>query len=196
MHYTTRSLVWSGLVLTSSALPAAAAFYGDPPDATHPWAIHDDNRPQPARVEPGSPGTRDHAGKPPSDAIVLFDGTPASLKNWTSDKTPGEPTKWIIQDGAFQCEPGSGYVRTVAEWGDCQLHVEWSAPTKVEGNSQGRGNSGIFLQGKTEVQVLDNYNNPTYADGFAASIYGVNPPMANALRPPSIRMGSKSRLAT
>ena len=184
MHTITRSIVWSGLVLTSATLPAAAAFYGDPPDATHPWAIHDENRPQPARVEPGRPGNQNQAGKPPSDAIILFDGTPESLKKWTSDKNPGEPTKWIIQDGAFQCEPGSGYVRTVAEWGDCQLHVEWTAPVKVEGNSQGRGNSGIYLMGRTEVQVLDNYNNPTYADGFAGSIYGVNPPLVNALRAP------------
>ena len=84
----------------------------------------------------------------------------------------------------MECVPGSGYVRTKAKIGDCQLHVEWAAPTKAEGESQGRGNSGVFLMGLVEVQVLDNYNNPTYADGFAASVYGVNPPMANALRAP------------
>jgi Domain of Unknown Function (DUF1080) len=183
MHSSTRSLVWSGLVLGATTAFSAAAFYGDPPDATHPWAIHDDNRPQPARVEPGTYSSQEKPGEPPSDAVVLFDGTPASIKNWISDKD-GEPTKWVVVDGVFQCVPGSGYVRTVQEWGDCQLHVEWSAPSKVEGNSQGRGNSGIFPMGQVEVQVLDNYNNPTYADGFAGSVYGVNPPMANALQAP------------
>lgn len=161
-----------------------AAFYGDPPDATHPWAIHDENRPQPPRVEPGTFSSQDQPGKPPSDAVILFDGTPATLKNWVSDKDPTQPTKWVVQEGSLQCVPGSGYVRTQQEWGDCQLHVEWSAPTKVEGSSQGRGNSGIFPMGQVEVQVLDNFNNPTYADGFAGSVYGVNPPMANAVRAP------------
>lgn len=184
MRISTRSTLLSGFVLAAAAPLASAGFYGDPPDATHPWAIHDDNRPQPPRVEPGSFSTQEKPGQPPSDAIVLFDGTPGSLKNWVSDKNPGEPTKWIVQDGAFQCEPGSGYVRTKEEWGDCQLHVEWSAPSKVEGNSQGRGNSGIFPMGQVEVQVLDNFNNPTYADGFAGSVYGVNPPLANAVRAP------------
>ena len=184
MRNPTRSTLWSGLVLAATAPFSSAGFYGDPPDATHPWAIHDENRPQPARVEPGSFSSQEKPGQPPSDAIVLFDGTPASLKNWGSDKNPDEPTKWIVQDGAFQCMPGSGYVRTRQEWGDCQLHVEWSAPSKVEGNSQGRGNSGIFPMGQVEVQVLDNFNNPTYADGFAGSVYGVNPPMVNAVRPP------------
>jgi hypothetical protein len=84
----------------------------------------------------------------------------------------------------MECVPGSGYIRTKDKFGDCQLHVEWSAPTKVEGSSQGRGNSGVFLMGLVEVQVLDNYNNPTYSDGMAGSVYGVNSPMVNALRPP------------
>ena len=139
------------------------------------------NRPQPPRVTPGSFST---PGQAPSDAIVLFDGTAATLSQWEADKNPPEPTKWVVQDGAMQCVPGSGYIRTKEQFGDCQLHVEWAAPTKVEGNSQGRGNSGVFLMGQTEIQVLDNYDNPTYADGFAGSVYGVNPPHANALRAP------------
>ena len=185
MRNSTRSsLLWSGFVLTAAAPLASAAFYGDPPDATHPWAIHDENRPQPARVEPGSFSSQEKAGQPPSDAVILFDGTQATLQNWVSDKNPNEATKWEVKDGSLQCVPGSGYVRTKQEWGDCQLHVEWSAPVKVEGNSQGRGNSGIFPMGQVEVQVLDNFNNPTYADGFAGSVYGVNPPLANAVRAP------------
>ena len=84
----------------------------------------------------------------------------------------------------MECVPKSGYIRTKDKLGDIQLHVEWAAPTKAEGESQGRGNSGVFLMGLVEVQVLDNYNNPTYPDGFAGSVYGVNPPLANALQQP------------
>lgn len=171
------------LLLIAPGLHAEGGFYGDPPDASHPWAIHDMNRPQPVRVEPGTFSSQEKPGQPPSDAIVLFDGTEAAIANWISDKN-GEPTKWIVKDGVLQCVPGSGYVRTKDEWSDCQLHVEWSAPTEVKGDSQGRGNSGVFLMGQVEVQVLDNFNNPTYADGFAGSVYGVNPPMANPLLKP------------
>ena len=177
-------------LLASTAHGAASTgtpFYGDAPDKTHPWAIHDRNRPQPPRVEPGTFSTATQPGKPPSDAIVLFDGTAASIAKWESDPKPGQPatpTKWIVNDGALECVPKSGYIRTKEEFGDCQLHIEWAAPTKVEGDSQGRGNSGVFLMGLAEVQVLDNYNNPTYSDGFAGSVYGINPPMANALRAP------------
>lgn len=170
--------------LPLSAENTGSAFYGDAPDANHPWAVHDRNRPQPAVVTPGTFSSQEQPGKPPSDAVVLFDGTEAALSKWASDKNPAEPTKWIVKDGALQCVPGSGYVRTKEEFGDCQLHVEWSEPADITGESQGRGNSGVFLMGMTEVQVLDSYNNPTYADGSAGSVYGVNPPMVNPLRPP------------
>jgi hypothetical protein len=172
------------LALTASPAFAAGGFYGDPPDETHPWAVHDMNRPQPPKVTPGTFSSQEQPGKPPSDAIVLFDGTAATLSKWEADKSPSEPTRWIVKDGTLQCVPGSGYIRTKEQFGDVQLHVEWSAPSKVEGDSQGRGNSGVFLMGITEVQVLDNFNNPTYADGFAGSVYGVNPPHANAVNPP------------
>ena len=168
----------------SGSLQAAGGFYGDPPDATHPWTVHDLNRPQPVRVEPGTYSSEEKPGLPPSDAIVLFDGSAEAINQWQADKNPAEPTKWIVKEGSLQCVPGSGYVRTKEEFGDCQLHIEWSAPSEVKGDSQGRGNSGVFLMGQVEVQVLDNYNNPTYADGAAGSVYGVNPPMANALRKP------------
>lgn len=167
-----------------AAGPVGPAFYGDAPDANHPWSIHDRNRPQPPRVEPGTFSSQDQPGKPPSDARILFGGTDAEISKWQADKSPAEPTKWVVKDGALQCVPGSGYIRSVEEFGDCQLHIEWSAPKEVKGDSQGRGNSGVFLMGAVEVQVLDNYNNPTYADGFAGSVYGVNPPMANPLFAP------------
>lgn len=172
------------LLATCASALADGAFYGDPPDATHPWAIHDMNRPQPPRVEPGTFSSQSQPGQPPSDAVVLFSGKESEISNWQADKTPAEPTKWVVKDGALQCVPGSGYIRTKDEWSDCQVHLEWSAPSEVKGNSQGRGNSGVFLMGQVEVQVLDNYNNPTYPDGFAASIYGINPPMANSLHKP------------
>lgn len=189
MHsFPLKSAACARALLVALSVPAAAfadgGFYGDPPDATHPWTIHDPNRPQPPLVTPGTPSTPEQPGKPPSDAVILFDGTEAALAKWEADKNGSEPTKWIVKDGAMECVPGSGYIRTREQFGDCQLHVEWAAPAKPEGHSQGRGNSGIFPMGQVEVQVLDNYNNPTYADGFAGSVYGVNPPHANALRAP------------
>lgn len=166
-------------LLVSAAPLANAQFFGDPPDETHPWAKHDHNRPQPATVKPA-----EKIGDPPSDAIVLFDGTEESFKkNWKHDRDQRKQD-WIVKDGAMQSMRGAGYLRSVAEFGDCQLHVEWAAPTKIEGSGQGRGNSGVFLMGKAEVQVLDNYDNPTYPDGTAGALYGVMPPMVNALRPP------------
>ena len=172
------------LSLSTSVYAAnvGSAFYGDAPDDHHPWCVHDHNRPQPPLVTPGSFSTQEQPGKPPSDAIILFDGT--DLSKWEADEGNHVPTKWIVKDGAMECVPRSGYIRTKDKLGDIQLHIEWTAPTKVQGESQGRGNSGVFLMGLVEVQVLDNYNNPTYSDGAAASVYGVNPPMANALRAP------------
>lgn len=168
---------------TSLAAPfVGPTFYGDAPDEHHPWAVHDGNRPQPTIVVPGTFSTQEQPGKPPSDAVILFDGT--DLSKWEADSGEGVPTKWIIKNGAMECVPGSGFIRTRDKFGDFQLHVEWAAPTRVEGDSQGRGNSGVFLMGLVEIQVLDNYMNPTYADGMAGAIYGQNPPLANALRPP------------
>ena len=170
--------------LAAASAFADGAFFGDPPNATHPWAIHDVNRPQPVAVIPGSFSTKDLPGVPPSDAIVLFGGKSEEIEKWCSDKPQAEPTKWVVADGTLQCVPGSGYIRTKDEFGDCQLHVEWSEPANIEGKGQGRGNSGVFLMGMVEVQVLDSYNNPTYPDGMASAIYGINPPMVNAIRPP------------
>ncbi len=171
------------LTPTAHAANTGSPFYGDPPDDRHPWAVHDRNRPQPQRVEPLAYEAQ--KSRAPADAIILFDGTAESLAaKWESDNDQGTPTKWVVKEGAMECTPGSGYIRTKEKFGDCQLHVEWAAPVKVQGESQGRGNSGIFLMGAVEIQVLDNYDNPTYADGFACSVYGVNPPLVNALRPP------------
>jgi hypothetical protein len=178
------SLAAMGTVFSLFSIGQAVAadhlFYGDAPDDHHPWTVHDGNRPQPKIVTPGAFSSPDQPGKPPSDAIVLFDGT--DLSKWEDGK--GNPIKWIINAGAMQVTPGSGEIRSKDQFGDCQLHVEWAAPKEVKGNSQGRGNSGIFLCGGVEIQVLDSYNNPTYADGAAGAYYGINPPMVNAVRPP------------
>ncbi len=171
-------------IIATSASLAQQPFYGDPPDANHPWAVHDRNRPQPPVITPAEFPRDEKPGTPPSDAIVLFDGTEASLQNWLRDKKPTEAITWEVVDGALQCKPKGGYIRTKENFGDVQLHVEWSAPTPPKGKSQGRGNSGVFLMGMAEVQILDNFQNPSYPDGSAGSLYGVNPPMANPLRAP------------
>ena len=178
----TAGLTLLSLTLAGSAAPFAPSFHGDAPDEHHPWAVHDGNRPQPTIITPGTFSTLEQPGKPPSDAVVLFDGT--DLSKWEADSGEGVPTKWIIRDGVMECVPGSGFIRTKEKLGDCQLHVEWASPTNVQGESQGRGNSGIYMEGLLEIQVLDNYNNPTYADGMAGAVYGQSPPFVNALRPP------------
>jgi len=134
---------------TATLLPLFAGISCQGPDANHAWAIHDRNRPNPVKID--AP-----AGKPPSDAIVLFDGTKESIeKNWCTGN--GAPCKWEVVDGEFRCVPKSGSARTKQSFADCQLHLEWKAPTPAKGFGQGRGNSGVFLFGLYEIQVLDSY---------------------------------------
>jgi hypothetical protein len=143
------------------------------------WPVHDESRPRPKVVTPGTESTADRPGKPPSDAVVLFDGT--DLSQWKSARG-GEPG-WKVENGELVVVGKSGDIVTKEPFGDCQLHVEWAAPTPPAGSSQGRGNSGIKFMGKYEVQVLDSYENPTYADGGAGSVYGQYPPLVNVSRP-------------
>lgn len=137
------------------------------------WRVHDSKRPAPGVVTPG-----DEPGAPPSDAVVLFDG--ADLSAWTSG---GGEARWAVEDGAMVVN-GTGQIETRERYGDVQLHVEWASPTEVSSGSQGRGNSGVFLMGRYEIQVLDSFENRTYADGQAAAMYGQRPPLVNASRPP------------
>lgn len=151
------------------------------------FAVHGQNRqggdpklteyysPTPPVVTPGKTPS-----DPPSDAIILFDGKNTS--QW--EGRDGGAVKWTVADGAITVAGGTGNIRTKQAFGDCQLHIEWRSPAKVEGTGQGRGNSGIFIMGRYELQVLDNYNNPTYVNGQAGSIYKQLPPAANACRPP------------
>lgn len=195
----TNALVGYSFLFVASALVPGALFaglYGDTPNATHAWAVHDTNRPKPSRV------TVDEKGVP-SDAIVLFDGTKESFeKNWCDGK--GGPAKWIVNDdGSFSCGTGFkfGECRTREEFGDCQLHIEYKHPadiTSIGGGAQMRGNSGVFLMGPKygyEVQVLESYftckeldGTPefvqNYADGQAGAVYAENPPLVNPQRKP------------
>jgi len=173
----------SSIVLNCAVISAMQLAWAPPcfaqPDPN--WIDHDRNRPQPPVVAPATASTQEQAGKAPSDATVLFDGK--DLSKWVS--MDGTPTKWITRDGYMECVKGSGYIRTLENFGDCQLHIEWATPVPGEGKGQGRGNSGVFL-GRTryEIQVLDSYESVTYADGGAGAIYGQYPPLVNACRPP------------
>ena len=138
------------------------------------WKVHDMERPVPAVVTPGATNA-----EPPSDAIVLFDGK--NLDQWVGNKN--KPAQWKVENGYMEVTK-TGAIRTKKSFGSCQLHIEWASPKEVKGSSQGRGNSGVFLMGKYETQVLDSYNNRTYADGQAGSVYGQNPPLVNAARKP------------
>ena len=141
------------------------------------WRVHDLNRPQPQVINPPAQYL---PVSPPSDAVVLFGGK-ESIKSWQG--TDGKPTKWVCKDDYFECVKGSGYIQTKQGFGDVQLHVEWATPTPPNGKSQGRGNSGVFLMGRYEVQVLDSYQNKTYPDGQAGAVYWQYPPQVNAARP-------------
>jgi hypothetical protein len=174
-------LILTVTLATSEILAAKSAFFGDPPDDHNPWAVHDQNRPLPPVVAPAA-----NIAQPPSDAIVLFDGTEASFhENWRHNRPADKREQnWIVVEGALQSMRGAGKLSSLAELGDFQLHIEWRAPSEIVGQGQGRGNSGVFFMGgMVEVQVLDNYKNPTYADGSAGAVYGLMPPAVNALRP-------------
>ena len=147
------------------------------------WKVHDLSRPLPSIIRAGVTDS-----SPPSDAIVLFDGN--DLSEWVFEKGGGD-VKWKVQDGYMEVVPKSGSIQTRQSFGSCQLHVEWCTPDIIEKKAQARGNSGIFLMGRYELQVLDSYQKsldeydiPTYADGQAGAIYGQKPPLVNVCRKP------------
>ena len=147
-----------------------------------PYRVHAINRPHPRVVTPAN-----QPGGAPSDAIVLFDGK--DLSQWRAAgrggvATSDNPAPWKVGDGYFEAPPGTGDIVTKEKFGDIQLHLEWRPPAVPQGNSQNRGNSGIKFQGRYELQVLDSYQNPTYADGQAGAIYGEWPPLVNAVHKP------------
>jgi hypothetical protein len=147
-----------------------------------PYHVHDPARPHPKLVTPSSV-----PGGPPSDAIVLFDGK--DLSQWMQRGRGANAGKivdagWKLGQGYFECGARTGDLLTREKFGDCQLHVEWSSPVPPSGTSQGRGNSGVLLMARYEIQVLDVWENATYADGQAGAIYGQWPPLANPARRP------------
>ena len=149
--------------------------YRDTPRLPDGFRVHDADRPRPPVVTPAPAGA---PVAPPSDAVVLFDGT-----NLDAFRSGDGAAKWEVRDGAMVVN-GTGDIQTKASFGDCQLHIEWASPSEVKGDSQGRGNSGVFFFGRYEIQVLDSYQNPSYADGQAAALYGQKPPLVNACRKP------------
>lgn len=166
MHHGTRAAAVA-LLLATAPWPAGAQSAG------HRWKVHDLERPRPAVVTPGAT-----TGAAPSDATVLFDGR--SLDQWRDDA--GAPARWRVRDGYMETVPGAGAVTSARPFGDMQLHLEWATPAPPVGRGQDRGNSGVIIMGRYEVQVLDSYDNTTYADGQAAAIYGQHPPLVNASR--------------
>ena len=144
------------------------------------WKPNDPDRPVPPVIEPGTASTQDSPGRPPSDAVMLFDGK--DLSQWLGED--GQPAKWRVTDGAMEVVPHTKNIHTRQSFGDCQLHVEFREPVPPSGEGQERGNSGVFLMGLYEIQVLDSYQNKTYADGEASALYGQFPPQVNASRPP------------
>ena len=157
--------------------PAPTGYQDTPMQPNGKWHIHDGERPQPTVVKPG-PFVSE---APPADAIVLL-GPGQDLSKWQMQEGGG-PVTWPIADGVLSS--GKGFIRTKEDdFQDYQLHVEFATPSVVKGDSQGRGNSGVFLNGAFEIQVLDSYNNKTYPDGQASAMYGQFPPMVNASRPP------------
>src|ERR1700687_1297037 len=144
------------------------------------WKPNDPDRPLPPVIVPGTASTQDMPGHPPSDAVVLFEGK--DLSQWTAED--GQPAKWKVAGGYMEVVPHSGLIHTRQPVGDCQLHVECAEPVPPVGEDQGRGNSGVFLMGLYEIQVLDSYQSKTYADGQASAVYAQFPPQVNASRPP------------
>lgn len=175
------------LIAATLSLPAAdAKSERRTPDGK--WRPGDMARPRPPVVTPANWGSDEKPATPPSDALVLFDGT--SLAKWKSDAkkadAPADDTaKWKVENGYFEIVPKTGGIRTREKFaGDHQWHIEWATPVEVKGNSQGRGNSGVFIGGLPEVQVLDSFDNDTYPDGQASALYNQHPPYVNASRKP------------
>ena len=139
------------------------------------WKVNDNARPKPEKSAPKSEEELATSARPPAGATILFDGK--DLSAW-------KPNRWKLEEGYVEEVPKAGYLVSNESFGSCRLHLEWWTPDPPVGTLQMRGNSGVFLMSRYEVQVLDTYDNPTYADGFAGAVYGQSPPSVNPIRPP------------
>jgi hypothetical protein len=179
--FTSRALmnirVITSLGLASLGMLATHVVAAQVGSDTSRWKQHDMSRPKPAR-----PDDELHllVTPAPRDAVVLFAGT--DLGSW--EAVDSGPARWIVRNGYMEVKPGAGSIQTTEEFGDIQLHVEWATPAPPSDVGQNRGNSGVYLMGRYEVQVLDSYSNEIYADGQAAAVYGQYPPLWNASLPP------------
>ncbi|PWJ59564.1 uncharacterized protein DUF1080 [Dyadobacter jejuensis] len=169
------SLVIVGL-LSVAAAQAQLQPKKQTPESSELWS------PEPRIVTAGKADQSVSGFTAPSDAIVLFDGR--NLDNWVLADGKSSPAPWTVSDGIMTVVPKSGNIKTKQNFGDYQLHIEWRTPAVVDGNGQGRGNSGVFMQGIYELQVLDSYNNRTYSNGQAGSIYKQTMPLVNASKGP------------
>ena len=180
----THQIVLSAVALTTASLTAAdqksLGYTNTPMIPGTPWHVHDGGRPQPHVISSGK--NFSDLADAPSDAVVLFNGK--DFSRWQSGN--GGEVKWKLENGYMETTPKSGVIRTKDEFSDFQLHLEFATPEKVVGDGQGRGNNGVNIFGRYEIQVLDSYNNKTYPDGQAGSIYGQTPPLVNASRPPGV----------
>ncbi len=183
----TRVFLSTAATICAVVLIAAQAhrpgFKDTPKLPNQKWLVHDADRPYPRAVTPGTESTPERPGRAPSDAVVLFDGRGLSQWVTVNHGKAGDP-KWKVENGYFEIVPNSGDLVTKEKFGDAQIHVEWAAPSVIKDSDQMRGNSGVILMSRYEIQVLDSYNNPTYADGVAAAMYGQWPPLVSAVRKP------------
>lgn len=170
--------LWIAVAVFAAAQTHRPGFTDTPYLPGQKWRVHDAERPYPPIV---TPGAVDAAA--PSDAVVLFDGK--DLSHWVNVRG-GKTTepKWKLGDGYMEVVKGAGDLVSKEKFGDAQIHVEWATPAKVDGSDQLRGNSGVLIMHRYEIQVLDSWNNPTYADGCAGAIYGQWPPLVSAPRRP------------
>lgn len=171
------------LVCSLLVFGAFSAPKPDNPRLPNGWRVHDMNRPVPKVVQPGKT-----AADAPSDAIVLFDGT--DLSEWKGIKktnanihNPDGKARWKVENGYMEVTPTGG-ISTKRSFGDMQLHIEWASPTDIDEDAQRRGNSGVFLMGRYEIQIMDGYDNDAYADGMTAAVYGQYPALVNVNRKP------------
>ena len=179
---TTACSVATAVIVTFILMNVLSCHHQAAPGVAEQWKPHDRKRPQPPVITPGEASTQEQAGKPPSDAIILFDGR--DLDGW--EALGGGPAPWKVGEGYFEVVPRTGDIKTKQAFGDFQLHMEWATPDPPHGQDQDRGNSGVFMMARVyyEVQILDSYQSETYPDGQAAAIYGQYPPLVNVCRPP------------